>query len=310
MAMPERIKRNLITRKIYDLVHNKKLNATLICIGRPGMGKSVTMQEMLYTLDPTFNLNRIVFNLDSFLQLLDEGDPLTGKLKPGQAVLFDEVVTDEGAESRGAMSKSNKLMTYIAANFRARRLIVGMCLPSLMQLDKNLREVNVTGIIEIVDKSNEKRKNKCKIFWCRYDPYTQYAIRQYPRVINDKGHVYKVRHVWLPIPSKETIDQYEVKKMDYLARNIARWHAMVKKENDKKDFNMNDIIQKVKSDPEKYMDNGRYNSGFIKIQENIGRINAEIIAKFLNHEIEKKKIKLPKVIDMTPEIAQQIRDLK
>jgi len=40
-----------------------------------------------------------------------------GKLKAGQAILFDEVVTDEGAQSRNFMSKTNKFMESVIATY-------------------------------------------------------------------------------------------------------------------------------------------------------------------------------------------------
>lgn len=288
--MPEHIKKNFFYRRVWNEVHHKKFNATFIIVGKPGLGKSVEAQEMALNLDPTFNLNRIVFSIEEFLSLLSKGDPLTGKLNPGQAIIFDEVVTDQGAESRGAMSKTNKLMTYIAANFRARRLIVFICLPSLMQLDKNLREVNVTGIFKVVDKDPNTRKNKNKFFWCHYDPYSQFAMRQYPRLIDSKGKITKIMSMWIPIPSQEFIDAYEVKKMDYLQRNINRWFSMVSKDKEKEKFVIKDLITKIQANPSKYMDGNKFSSAFIKIEENIGRINAEMIAKYLNNPPEKNAI--------------------
>lgn len=300
--MPTHIKQNFFYRRVWNEVHEKKLNATFIIVGKPGLGKSVEAQEMALNLDPTFNLNRIIFSIEEFLKLLSTGDPLTGKLKPGQVIIFDEIVTDEGAESRGAMSKSNRLMTYIAANFRARRLIVFFCLPSLMQLDKNLREVNVTGIFKVMDKDTNKRMNKNKFFWCHYDPYSQFAMRQYPRLIDAKGKITKIVSMWIPVPSQEFIDKYEEKKMAYLQRNIERWYAMVAKDKDKEKVVLKDLIKKIQAEPSKYMDGNKFSSAFIKIEENLGRLNAEMVAKYLNNQLEKNAV--------LEKVATELKELK
>jgi hypothetical protein len=287
-AMPEIIKKNFIYRKVWREVFVKDCNATFIVIGKPGIGKSCVAQKMCLDLDPTFNHERICYDLDSFLELLDKGDS-HGELKPGNCILFDEIVTDRGADSRSSMSRTNKIMNYVTATFRAKRLIVFYCLPSLTQLDKNIRDINITGIFEILTKSLTRRKNYCKFTWSKYDAKTQKVFYVYPRLVNKTGQIFKIKGTWIGLPPKDFENVYKEKKMRYLKMNIARWNASVKKDNkEKKDKTIDDtaVLSAIRINPAKYLLSGRYNSYLIKKEHGIGSIRASSLAGFLNKELK------------------------
>lgn len=283
-TMPPHIKKNFIYRKVWREVWEQDSNASFIVVGKPGIGKSVNALKMCYDLDPTFNMERVCYSIDQFLKLLDEGDA-NGKLHPGNCILFDEIVTDKGADSRSALSKTNKLMNYINATFRAKRLVVFYCLPSLMQLDKNIRDINITGIFEVNLKSIKMKKNRCKFRWSMYDPRTQKAYGVFPRLIDKKGQIKKVTAVWIGLPPKELEKAYQAKKMFYLNENIKRWNEDRKKEltkTDNKRMNDNDLIIKIRKDPDKFKLKGEYNAFKIRQEFLIGVSKATGIAGFLN----------------------------
>jgi len=283
-TMPQHIKRNFIYRHVHNQVWENKSNGTFIAIGKPGSGKSVSVIKMAYDLDPTFTLERVCYCLEDFLRLVDEGDS-KGKLYPGNVIIFDEIVTDQGADSRSAMSKSNKIMNYITASFRARRLIVFYCLPSLLQLDKNVRDINVTGIFEVLHKDTKKRKNLCKFQWTRYDANTQKAFRVFPRLVNKEGKVFKIDSVWVGIPPNEIIEEYDKKKMAYLQKNIERWHDMAKRQSNKQKADKisdKEILARIQLDKDKFLVGGRINAYKIKEEFGIGAIRANTLSGYLN----------------------------
>lgn len=272
MIPKDKLANNFIYKHFNWQITDNKSNVMIIVIGRPGIGKSTVAQKICSDCDPTFNINRVVYDTESFLKLLVEGDPTTGKLTAGQAILFDEIINDKGAESRSSMSKSNKTMTYINANFRVRRLIVVMCLPSLMMLDKNLREVNVTAIIQVMKKDITNKKNSCKFFWCDYNSMTQFFMREFPRLRDKDGQIYKVSTVKIGLPPRELEEQYEKKKMEYLNSNLKRWLDAVQQMNEKKSrmVNPKEIINVILNNSDKYMVAGKYNSILIGSDEELG----------------------------------------
>lgn len=283
-AYPPHIKRNFIYRHVYNQINENDSNATFIMVGKPGSGKSVSVIKMAFDLDPTFTLERVCYNLDDFLKLLDEGDS-KGKLHAGSVIVFDEIVTDQGAESRGAMTKTNKIMNYITASFRARRLIVFYCLPSLTQLDKNIRDINVTGIFEVISKDINAKKNLCKFQWCSYDAKTQKVFQIFPRLVSESGMIYKIDSIWIGIPSKEIIKEYKKKKMEYLGKNISRWREISKKVTKKEEGNKisdKEIMSAIQFEKEKFMVGERFNAYRIKDAFSIGAIRANQICGYLN----------------------------
>jgi len=283
-AYPPHIKKNFIYRHVYHEINENDSNATFIMVGKPGSGKSVSVLKMAFDLDPSFTLERVCYNIDDFLRLLDEGDS-KGKLHAGSVIVFDEIVTDQGAESRGAMTKTNKIMNYITASFRARRLIVFYCLPSLTQLDKNIRDINVTGIFEVIQKDIHTKKNLCKFQWCSYDAKTQRVFQIFPRLVSETGLIYKVDSVWIGIPSKEILQEYKKKKMLYLGKNIARWRDISKKIQRKDEGNKvtdKEIMKAIQADKEKFMIGGRFNSYKIKEEFGIGAIRSSNLSGYLN----------------------------
>lgn len=281
---PEHIKRNFIYRHVWNEVWANDSNATFIMIGKPGSGKSVSVIKMAQDLDPTFTLERICYNLEDFLKLIDVGDS-NGPLHPGNVIIFDEIVTDQGAESRSAMTKSNKIMNYVTASFRAKRLVVFYCLPSLTQLDKNIRDINVTGVFEVITKDIKRRKNLCKFQWSSYDAKSQNVYRIFPRLVSKTGMIFKVDSVWIGIPDKATIKEYKKKKMEYLAKNIARWREMANKQN-KKDvaekITDKEILSKIQMLKEDFIVGGRFNAYKIKEEFGIGAIRANHLSGYLN----------------------------
>ena len=282
--MPLHIKKNFLYRKVHREVWENDSNAIFIIIGKPGSGKSVIAQKMCIDLDPTFNHDRICYNIEDFLKLLDEGDR-NGELHPGNCILFDEIVTDKGADSRSAMSKTNKIMNYVNATFRAKRLIVFYCLPSLMQLDKNIRDINVTGIFEVIQKDTKKKKNLCKFQWSSYDARTQKVYYIFPRLVNKKGQTQKVTGLWIGLPPKEFEAIYKKKKMEYLKKNIARWHTDTKESTKKKNnkgISEQEIMTKINLEKEKFVLGNRFNAYLIKKEFDIGSMKANMIAGYMN----------------------------
>ena len=119
--------------KELDKVKNRVLkhdrDFVAVIDGEEGVGKSVLAQQIAAYLDPEFNMERIVFNSDKFLETIK--DP---KTKPGSCVVLDEAFS--AANNRASLTEVNRAMIGVATEMRQKNLFVLMVLPSFFDLDK------------------------------------------------------------------------------------------------------------------------------------------------------------------------------
>lgn len=95
--------------------------------GAEGSGKSTLGLQWCKYIDPSFNLNRVVFTPEEFREAIY-------KAKKGQAVMFDEAFT--GFSSRAALSGVNKTLISLMMQIRQKNLFIVIVLPTIFLLDK------------------------------------------------------------------------------------------------------------------------------------------------------------------------------
>lgn len=113
--------------KIRTLVLKKDRDWVGVVDGDEGSGKSVLAMQVCKTLDPSFDLNRIVYNADDFTNKIK-------KAKKGQAILMDEGYS--AANARASLSEVNRALVALATEMRQKNLFVIICIPSFFDLDK------------------------------------------------------------------------------------------------------------------------------------------------------------------------------
>jgi len=123
--LDSRLKANL--DKIVNLVHTKDKDLFLALDGKEGSGKSTLALQLGKYIDPTLNLDRVVFNAEEFRKAIFAA-------KKGQVVIFDEAFT--GLSSRAALSGINRALVGLLMQVRQKNLIVIMVLPTFFLLDK------------------------------------------------------------------------------------------------------------------------------------------------------------------------------
>lgn len=115
--------------KVKHRVLTKDRDFVLVVDGEEGSGKSVLAMQVCKYLDPSFNIDRVVFNSDDFLKLIK--DP---KTKRGSCILLDEAFS--AANSRASLTEVNRSMIGVATEMRQKNLFIVMCIPSFFDLDK------------------------------------------------------------------------------------------------------------------------------------------------------------------------------
>lgn len=110
-------------------VLKKDKDKVIVIDGREGSGKSALAQQLASNLDPEFNIDKITFTAEEFMNAVK-----SPSRKKGDCIILDEAFL--AANSRSAMSQINKAMVGLATEMRQLNLFVIICLPSFFDLDK------------------------------------------------------------------------------------------------------------------------------------------------------------------------------
>jgi len=203
------------------------------------------------------------------------------QMKPGSVVIFDEVMSDQGASSRNSMSSTNKILSYVSATFRAKRLIVFLILPGLFQLDKNLKAISVAGLVEMRKIDYENKKSIADFSWNSVNTRNGDLYWKKPRLLKPGATRWTtIDHVRIGLPPKEFMKEYEVKKMKFINDSLKRWSGMIK-DNKKtnKQMSIAQLANKVKRNYDSYVLKGQVDHALIMRDFNVGINKAREIKK-------------------------------
>ena len=109
-------------------VLEKNFSRVIIFDGKSGYGKSTLMSQVGSYLDPTFNISKVCFIPQDFLDTL-------ANAKKGDFICLDEAML---LSNRSMMSSLNRTMVIAMSMIRSKNIFVGFCINSCFDLDKNL----------------------------------------------------------------------------------------------------------------------------------------------------------------------------
>jgi len=200
--------------KVLQDIQNRitKQNKNWLCIicGETGSGKSYTALRIGESLDPTFNINRVVFTAAEFMALLN-----SGTLKEGSCIVWDEAGV--GIPSREWYTISNKAINYVLQTFRHENLAVIFTTPTLSYIDSQSRVLFHTYIEPLHINYREEYVNT-KWLNLQFNSRMQKQYYQYP-VEKNNGKRVTINRVWFYKPSPRLVKDYEEKKKDW-AKNL------------------------------------------------------------------------------------------
>ena len=175
-------------------VRRNNYDSFILVAGREGFGKTTMACQIAMYLDPTFNLSRVCFTPEQFLEAVQNADKF-------QAVVFDETMW--GLGSRSVMTKINKVLIKIISEMRSKNLFVLMCIPNFFMMDWYIAQHRSTALLYIYKRS----------FFGSYDYPTKKKLyvegkrmHSYHVSPNFRGRFYK----YFPI----NLEQYEAKKQE------------------------------------------------------------------------------------------------
>jgi hypothetical protein len=121
-------------------VIKKNHDGFILISAREGFGKTTLGLQVITYLDPTFDLSRVCFTPEQFLEAVENAEKFQG-------ILFDETMWALG--SRNAMSRINKVLIKVMSEMRSKNLFVVMCIPSFFMMDWYVAQHRSTGLLYI-----------------------------------------------------------------------------------------------------------------------------------------------------------------
>ncbi|MHA2019064.1 MAG: hypothetical protein ACTSXY_12420 [Promethearchaeota archaeon] len=125
-------------------VKKKDYDRFILLTGKEGCGKTTLSFQLALYCDPTFNLNRVCFTPEQFLEAVEQAEKY-------QAVVFDETMW--GLGSRNVMTKMNKVLIKIMSEMRSKNLFVFMNIPNFFMMDWYVAQHRSTGLLYIYKRS-------------------------------------------------------------------------------------------------------------------------------------------------------------
>lgn len=120
-----------------------------VVVGQEGSGKSTFAFQQAKYIDPTFNIDRICFSPEQFLEQIQTAPP-------GKVVVFDEAF--RGFSSKASQSKVNKILVQAMMEVRRRNLIIFIVIPSLILLENYIVVHRSNAIFFIYKRTDGKQK--------------------------------------------------------------------------------------------------------------------------------------------------------
>lgn len=185
--------------RVIKRVKNKDEDFFWAIDGEEGSGKSVLAFQLAKYVDPSFSVERIVFNSKEFQEAVLKADK-------GQAIVFDEAF--RGLSSRGALTEVNKLLIALIMECRQKNLFVFVVMPSFFLLDKYVALHRAKGLFHVY------RKGEKRGYWV-------YFNKRKKTLLYLKGH--NTYSYGFPKSSFKGrfLDQYAVTEADYKTKKRA-----------------------------------------------------------------------------------------
>jgi hypothetical protein len=137
----KRLKKNL-DEKVIPMLQKKDKDCVLAIDGREGSGKSTFAFQIGKYVDPTLDLDRIVFDPESFREAIY-------KAKKGQCVIYDEAFT--GFSSRSSLSGINRILVSLMMQMRQKNLFVLIVLPTIFLLDRYVALFRARALLHVYE---------------------------------------------------------------------------------------------------------------------------------------------------------------
>lgn len=197
-----------LLRRVYDRVNESNEHFMGCIVGREGSGKSHTAIKIADMVDPTFNADRVIFDVAELLRVLKSGDH-----QPGNFYVLDEAGAQLGV--RTWQERSQVLANQALQLIRSHNLGLIFTLPRLSELDSQT-EGRLQALLEVVEKVPDRHVS---VKWKWLDPdrtdSSGQIYKKFPRR-RENGYVRRIkRNHFAPPTNAELIEEYEQTKTKF-----------------------------------------------------------------------------------------------
>ncbi|MCX6748217.1 MAG: hypothetical protein NT076_01285 [Candidatus Pacearchaeota archaeon] len=185
-------------------------NLNFICLfqGATGIGKTWSAMSMSEMIDNEFNVNQIVFDFKELMSVINSD---WFKQKKWKIIIFDEPQIT--ISNRNWQSINNKLMNYLLSTFRHQNIILIFCSPYVDFLDSQSMKL-LHCVFECVGVNKKTKLSRVRPKIQQYNSYMK-KMYQHPLYVIRGKKTIALRDWFIPKPSNELIEQYELKKTGF-----------------------------------------------------------------------------------------------
>lgn len=220
----ENISNIFFLRYVNYKINIERRNIVIVIIGSCGSGKSwagLSFAELCLNCGITkeFDINHVHLTTDEFIKQINARKE-NGKfvLGFGATIILDEAGVN--MDARDWFTEQNKKLLHIIETFRWRRLITILTVPDLSFIDKKARKL-VTMVFEPVRILRGQKISIIKPKLVNTNNQSGeifYPFYSYKNPVDKR--IYKIKNLYLPVPSTKLRNEYEKKKQDF-ATNLA-----------------------------------------------------------------------------------------
>lgn len=256
---PERLRKpnendNLwLLRRIWDRVNRDNEHFMGCVVGREGSGKSYTAIKIANMVDPTFDADRVIFQISDLLELLRSGEH-----EPGNFYVLDEAGVQLG--NRTWYDRGQILANQALQLIRKHNLGLLFTIPVLGDLDSQAQN-RLQAFYELTEKEKgEYVRGKWK--WIDPDRADKTGKRydKYPRR-RENGQTICITSLAFTPPPDEIVEPYEKRKDEFLDKFYDETLAELEDEDEQSepDQTPKDVAEEILEDPEQYVSLHRTN---------------------------------------------------
>lgn len=227
-------------QQIRDRLYKKNKNYLAVICGATGDGKSYSALQLCKQVDPTFNIERVAFRSQDFLDLLDNET-----LKKGNAILWDEVGAG-GLPAKTWWAITNRAINYVLQTFRTDNLCVIMTTQDLYYIDKDARKL-LHSYMEALKVDDKEEFVLLKYLVVQNNPLFGKIYYKYPRIFVN-GHLTQIHRLHITKPPKDLVREYEMKRAPFAKRLKTDAKIIIKDAENKnrgQEEGFKDIVDKV-----------------------------------------------------------------
>lgn len=283
-----------LLRRIWDRINKHNEHFMGVVVGKEGSGKSYTAVKIASEIDPTFNADRVIFDVQELLSVLAEGEH-----EPGNFYVLDEAGVQLGV--RTWQDRGQVLANQALQLIRDHNLGLIFTLPRLGELDSQA-EGRLQAFLELTEKvEGEYVAGKWK--WMDPDRANQTGkiYKKFPRrVVN--GRTIRIRKVAFRPPDPEIIEPYQEKKSkfqeQFYERTISALSDEVADEEGEEELSAKELaVQIANNGLEQYVsEHGQtgepyINRDLIRINHDTSESDARAIKSLLEKQFDKEELK-------------------